>query len=276
MPLTNLSFETVAMDGVSPAGWTISFVSSVEELDVLASGGVNETFESGWNSNQSFEYALTLANSAENTWTNPVTTTPLTVETFEVGWNSNQTYDFALAGALLAFSNGVMGGGDETFEYGWDSNQSFEWAYFATSSQALFGGSTAERFVGGWLPNTYETALVVGTNAFSNTFAGNFAEAKETFEHALADQPIQSVDTVAGWLTVATNTFLSNESVQFYETTGQMPGGIVPDTIFTVGAVSGSQFKVQLNGTTVVPSSEGTGILYVTDPTEFWTVLISL
>jgi hypothetical protein len=267
--LTNLSFETAAGDGVSPASWTITYQSSVEELNVFADGGVLEGFEDGWDSNDSYEWALTNGNSAELQWTNPASTLPLFQEGFEVGWSLNQSYDLDLAGSPYVFS--AQPGGQEAFEAGWYGNEDYEWAAFGGSAVDLTDG-----FETGWYGNSgFERTLTLGTNAVEAPWRSGTDFGNEGFEYVLADFPV-TVNTSTGLITPASTVpLITGETVLIYTQTGSLPTGYLSATLYTL-LVSGSSIYLQLGGTTVIPSDTGTGILYVSCPNFFWNDIISL
>jgi hypothetical protein len=276
----NLSFETVDIDGVSPASWTFSGSTAVELIDQFFSGGVLEGFERGWNSNESFERALVIpTNAAELAFTNPVTTLPITQEGFEVGWDQNENYEHALGpDAADAF---VGTGTQETFESGWHSNETFEFTSFGSSSADVFVGAiTKETFESGWLPAAYETSIVVGTNATANVWDGARTSAKETFEFVQPDLPVTHVDTTgAGYIyPSAVNTIAVGYTVEFYSVTGQLPNPLAAGTQYSVASSAsfGTVLTVDLGGLLAAPTNAGTGLFYVTDPYEYWTTVVTL
>ena len=285
--LTNLSFETVAGDGVSPASWTITYQSSVESYDVFADGGVLETFETGWDSNQNYERALTSGNSTEATWTNPTGPTPVPVEGFEVGWHFNQSYDFGFSGSGYAFSS--VPSGQEGFEANWHTNQNYE--THLPISGSLTGNSppiangarpsfSVETFETNWYGNSsYDHAWVDhgGTaNGTQMPLDGARGSNIETFEFVLPDSPLSFTVSSTSIDFYGTPPFSIGYSVSFYST-GTLPVPFATGTKYAVYAISTPNFSVELSvGGPITCTGAPSGAVFGTFPYEFWTTVITL
>lgn len=260
--LTNLSFEAGSA-GVATA-WTNTAQSSVEDLDQFAGGGVVDGFEIGWGITVLEVEIIDSINGTARTWTNPLGPTIISGEGFEVGWDSNEHYETELVGEEFGFVTGFFVG-PEGFE-GWST-----W-------QTDFGSSVSnpiDDFETGWGNDTYETVILPGGNGDDWVFSGLRSQAAEDFEHKQADQSVIP-STVDGSFTYTAHPFSAGYTAQVYNKTGLLPGGWVDSTPYTLVVVDANTLKlaVYLTASIVIPSTSGSGITYLSEPYEFWSLVL--
>lgn len=260
--LTNLGFETAGASPGLAASWAVSFVSSVERLDVFADGGVTDGFENGWGADGFATVLVVGTNAAEKQFTNPVGPTPLFAETFEVGWSNNQHFTVEVVGVEAQFVTGFFTG-PEGFE-GWST---LELDFGSTVSAGVDG------FESGWGNDAFETAIVVGTNATANVWAGARSLSAENFENVKTDHAIV-ISTVDGTIAYTAHGFGGGGSCQVYNLTGLLPAGIVDATKYDLVVDTANSLELHLNGLVQVPTDSGSGVTFLTEPYEYWTVLL--
>ena len=260
--LTNLSFE--AGSAGTATAWTLTDQSSVEELDQFAGAIVMEGFELGWGIS-SVESSITPGLNGENReWTNPVGPTAIDSEAFEVGWSGNEHFETELVGEARGFVTGFFVG-DEGFE-GWST---LELDFGSSVSAGL------DDFESGWGNDAFETVISPGGNATDMVFSGLRSQAHEDFEFVLGDAlVIPSLSD--GSIHYPSHPFSESYTAQVYNNAGLLPSGYADGVPYSIHVVDANNVILRVLGTStsVVPSANGTGITYLTEPYEFWTVLL--
>lgn len=288
--ITNLSFETAALDGISPASWTITTQASEEAYAVWSDGATVETFE-GWTS-----VVFTLTGTQALFSTPPGDPQPQ--EPFEGGWTGNDGYLRDLGGAEAEFVFFRIGGDQtapvETFENEWAGIDGSATGYFlwwdfvqardaplawpnpTTEAAPISGLSDGlEPFESGWENDTYYTDWG-STPSINARFDGpNELRFKETFEAVNVDVP---VSVAAGSWHWPAHLLQVDDLVSFRNDSGQLPAGISPGVrYYVVNLPDADHFEVSATsgGSVLVPTDSGTGVTYGTAPTEFWTSVVN-
>lgn len=297
----NLSFERP--DGLlRPINWTVSAVDTWGE-DAAFGQGVAlpidygwEGFEGGW-SNDGYAFTWDEVKGEGALYSGAFFAPPLSVENFEAGWvppritvgkevafrppNWGPTPSpyLTTSADFLAAEYAHQSGPEpvEDFESEWGNDfYVFLWSQLSVIQEAIFANGTPfEDFETGWSNVPYATQLAqVGLQ--QALYDGLLASGVEDFESVKLDATC-TVDHTTGIFTQVNNGLADAYRVQFYAGAGSvLPTGLDPTAIYWI-QVSGDTFVIALTeaGTQVFPSDNGSGLMYLTEPFEFWTQLMT-
>lgn len=283
MPFDNPGFETDGAFTGLPDGWTATPTATGESKFLFSPSPFEafEAFEREWTSNETYTFAyadpIDLLEIFPAIFDSSLPD-PEGVEDYEEGWSTNQNYLFVMASQVAAVFDSVD---VETFEV-WPSPATppFTWDDVIAGlgedvAEFDVAADDFEDFEEEWNNNPYanEWADVTAGAAVFDTGVGGASESVEDFEEV---NPLQTIV-----VTPATNVISrtghglsANQLVTFENEGGTLPGGIQPETVYYVLALSSVAFKISatLAGPEVDITDTGTGTHKVRpDVATFWT-----
>lgn len=274
---TNFGFETAGGSPGQAAGWTVTEVSSASELAVYGAASSVETFSAGW-ANDAYLFAFDLDIDTEAAAYDAAGLMPAPrVETFERGWNSNETYSFVL-GASEDASFDTVPQAFEDFEEGWGNDaylSVFDLGIDTTIAEYGTGLEDFESFENGWSNDSYMTSFNLAVDTVAASYDGAYPQLFEDFEQVRQDAEILSVDASTETFTAVDSGLWANtESFYFVNRNGgALPGNIASAQIFysLLAAPNAFQISLTFNGPTYLISSAGDqGLGAIADPTRYW------
>lgn len=270
MPLENGSFATAGATPGSAAGWTSSFVSSVEQFADFARNSSDagtlalESFELGWAAAGDQVFAPELGEPTIGFEIASFNLGPgqIQFENFDVGWGSPPLHQDELSSIDFAVFAGEP---IETFDAGWGA---IELALPAPTA-ALFAGAAEERFETGWAA-AFENSLDAFTLESATT---------ETFESVIA--PIAFTANVSDTMTLAASSpvaLADDQVVSVANAGGSLPSPLDDSVSYYLRSVSGNTFKLSPNagGPPIDLTDIGTGVHTLRrDPAAWWSRLMT-
>lgn len=242
MPHQNLGFETEdPADEGQAEDWSVSTVETGEELHGFAdgSGGAlkpTETFEEGWN-NGDFLDGFPFPDDLLTIFPKLFDPNEQDRENFESLWQGNEGFVFDLV-SIEGRAFDTTPEDVEDFEEEWDTNEDFlfDWngvvggpgedaATFNTTNE------TQEDFIKEWLDIENFDFTFSGSPKNFHGGSGTEFEGFEVFKDSIGI----TVDPVTDVINASAHGFMVGDRVTFRnDGTGQLPGGIQPDTTYVV------------------------------------------
>lgn len=256
----NGSFEDGAA-GV-PDFWDLDALASTYMIADFGDGSGAESFESGW-SNTPFVAAFTVGTITAATFA--TLTQPVSYESFEYGWDANEGYFYVLGPSEAAVFSGQA---FDDFETDWSANEDYLFAF----GPGDLAAPEVDDFETDWSSNQdYAFSLPAATAAVFN------GDAFEDFENVAAPVAF-TVSPSANFLTTVSAHGRSNGDKVTVDSTGRLPAGLQPDTIYFVLSASPSALQLSLDNVNPVDISDyGTGVhRLIADKDLYWTTILEI
>lgn len=273
----DLSYEE--SDGAGGAvAWTITAVDTFWEIAAYGlADHDDESFESGWGA-QPYETDWGQVDSAPALYSGHFYTPPRPFDGFEAGWDNTPYFTTSATFEAALFGEGRRSHDDEQgpvedFEINWGNSPYYDdWSEVTAVAATYDGGAHSfESFEHGWANDTYDTTWAAITSAAAS-YSGLWADAAETFERVLFQQPI-TVDLSGDWTPAPPlgHGLGLDTRVQLSLTPGGvMPDGFAPGVLYyVVSAGPVFQLGLAVGGAAIVPTITGSGVLFEA-PAEYW------